>query len=326
MSATIDWLAFRYVVPEGESPEWVAHEVAKSFGSFELLPFARFGYTGGVQVLGTGVVYWSNERPDMGVYVSLPSSALALLNTPPRQFVGDVLAAGGTFSRIDVALDTDKVTVYQCRDMFDSGELVTPVQAGRWVEGVGGAAGATLYLGGSTGKRSARPSSSVRRLVRIYDKRAEQGLPADSPVWTRIEVQLMRSYAVEASYYIASGEPLERLIVSAVDFRERKGGDSNPGRWPRQAWWVELVSHLRKLRFGGPERVIASIKESLEWVAKQVAPTLAKLRLAFGHEMYLVDLLGSGEARLRGWQRAQARVFGDLGGHYSGGLQCSCAV
>lgn len=286
--ALIDWLSF--TVPSGPGGvELTAADLVVGLcgGEAPALDRGAMGYTHGYRLPGAGVILYNPHRPDMGVHVSLPSGALALCPHDPSSLIGLVLGVGGKFTRVDVALDTDKVHISTVIDAIKRGDLVSrSIQ--RTYQGSFVDDGFTVYIG----------ARSSDRFVRIYNKAAEQKT-GDGQTWTRAEVEFKKGQAHIAACHIHQGVDLRSLVFSAIDFRDRRA-DSNTSRCPRLAWWETWVGVVERVSFA-VETVERTVKQAYDWVVRQCAPTLAFLDKYFGkNATWLYDLCDSNEGRIPG--------------------------
>jgi len=275
--AKIDWLSFT-LPPGPEGVEVTAFELAYGLaGKTEVPALERgnYGYSQGLRLPGNGLVFYSPDRPDMGVHCSLSSGALGLVGQSPRGLIGKVLELGGRFTRVDVALDSHTIEFSTVKEACERGDIVTRAEEitygntqkrvdGKWVYG-----GAIVRIG----------SRSSRKYVRCYDKAAEQKL-TDGSIWTRLEVEFKAEFAQMVAVHIHNGSELRSAVCSALDFRDRSA-DSKVTRCPQLAWWAEWIGDVERLSFA-VEAVTKTIRRSYEWLVRQCAPTLAFLDEAFG--------------------------------------------
>jgi hypothetical protein len=72
-------------------------------------------------------------------------------------------------------------------------------------------------------------------------------------------------------------------IGGAIDFVERNGKRCDP--LDRLAFWEQILHHIGSatLRNPTPDK---SIEKTAKWIETSVAPSLEKMRLAFGDEFY----------------------------------------
>lgn len=286
-SAHIDWLAFTLPCLGGESPaslsEWILTKLPLGATPLER---GRMGYDRGWQVPGGGLVLFHPNQRDMGVHVELNADTLGIMDNNPVALVAWVLVEQGKITRMDVAIDTDRVTMQQVIDAQENGTLVSRAQNRRLVHGYHDNSN-TLYIGA--------PSS--RRLVRFYDKAKEQKLEDSSVVWTRCEVQLRAEQSQAAAIHICDGKSLADLVFSCVDFRDNT--DTNITRRERCPWWSEWVGAAVKLSFAPGKKLTETVEQVYEWVRKQVAPSLAFLDKFFERDpRWLFDMLDANQYRV----------------------------
>lgn len=227
---------------------------------------------------GATILYDGGEN--MGLHLVLPSAALAYFS----ERLGDLLEDfNWQASRIDIAADTEKVSVQQIVDNQDW--IVTRAQGRILIQDLV-SGGMTLYVG--------TPGHS-RKLVRIYDKGVEQKTHPPGQL-TRIEVQLRGGYAKAAFEFIRCGGSLADVMKRSIDFR--LPDRSRKCERPRLEWWNELVGS-GKSGFAFPVRLRAAevIEDVRRWIEKQVAPSLAKCHISLG-ENWLRSLLFRGSAKL----------------------------
>lgn len=266
-NGVVDWYAFTIPCPNKSKPsELVANVASWLPAATGPLERGMLGYTHGLILPGEGRILWNDDRADMGVHVELPSKCLRMVEVDAIQLCGWVHLQGGQCTRIDIALDTDQVTMDQVMQCHVAGDVV--VRSSKWqrVESDGG--GQTLYLGGA----------KSRRRVRVYNKAAEQGVEG---VWTRFEVQFRRDQANTVSEFVGLESGLTDIINSCVDFRDSKE-DSNLTRCSRWAWWDLVIGQAEKISFAAGSIVADVIGQAYTWIDKQVSPTLAFLHRALG--------------------------------------------
>lgn len=290
----IDWLSFTLPVPEGQSPAdlacWVLGKLPQGA---TLMDRGHHGYDEGWRLPGGGLVLYHSRRRDMGVHVSLSAGCLALLEGEPNGVIPWVLVEGGHFTRLDIALDTDQVTMEQVQTAIKRGDIVTRCAQVDFVETNRRADGGWEY-GGSIVRIGSRSS---RRYTRIYDKAAEQGVE-DGSIWTRCEVEFKGDHAQLAALHIAEGADLRSLIYSSVDFRDR-AADSNTSRCPQLDWWAAWIGSVDRLSFSIKQTIEDVVERATEWVKRQCAPTLAFLDKIKGHDpTWLYNLVDSNMHRI----------------------------
>ena len=167
----VDWCSFTIPVGDDATAEVEAAGLARRLGdSSQALDHGAMGYTHGFRLPGSGLVLYNPSRPDMGVHVSLPSQALQFIPYEPRDLIAMVLADGGRFTRVDVAVDTHEVHISTVDAAIERGDLVSRATNQEKIQSYK-SDGFTIYIGSRTSDR----------FTRIYNKQAEQGLAAAQP-------------------------------------------------------------------------------------------------------------------------------------------------
>jgi phage replication initiation protein len=224
----------------------------------------------------------------MGVHVELPSKALGVYlasvdDSTVYHLLVDAMDAKATFKRVDICSDNYGLHIDSVVAAMQDGYIVTRSwsitlmekyvrrDSGRLVE----KDGTTKYNG----------SHTTDRRVRFYDKAKEQGVEG---VWTRAEVQLRDDLAHQTIIaLLVDDTDLESVISSAVDFRLHD--DTNTTRRLRLAWWEVWIGQFKRFHYKVSARV-RLVGDAMEWVERQVAPTLAYLLRALspdGFEQWL---------------------------------------
>ena len=284
----VDWLSATLKgcsIPEG------LEVVRDLFGPITELGRGFRGYANSGVILGTGRVAWDYDRPDMGVHVDLPGSALGELRRSITDFEGMLrfmVDVGFVFTRCDSAVDDRDgvLDVATIRKAVESGDYASRWHKASRTYNLRGA-GDTIYLGA--------PTSDSR--LRIYDKAAEQGL--EGVHWVRVELQFRRGLAHAMVLRLVEDGPDVVLSVlrGCVDFKE-PGGDSNVARRRSASWWVRFLRAREKLRLVLP-RVAQTLEGVRRWIEHQVAPSLALLVKAEGGALdWLISVIHEGERRL----------------------------
>lgn len=159
--------------------------------------------------------------------------------------------------------------------------------------------GETAYLGKRGG----------RKLLRCYDAQIVHDIPA-----IRWELQLREFKANhvvtefidrfdESKYRDKDNirdnerwakemvEHLLNVVFSSVDFRVPRGKEKNMERLERVSWWAELCrSVTERVRVPLPKRT-QSLKKSMDWLYRSVAPSLAVFCAALGPDRFYNDFL-----------------------------------
>jgi hypothetical protein len=305
----VDWLAFTIAIPDVEKMQQLVYALRHKFGGGDILNQGFNGYTNSMTILGgEGRIAWHLGRVEMGVHVNLPAGALCNMELTGilddvQEFMRWLLKIGAKFSRLDIAIDTDTVTIDQIARAVDGPELVSRCNWAMEQRRLRGAAGRTVYVGA--------PSSDRR--VRFYDKAAEQGL--EDVVWTRAEVQHRDKHAQVAAQAIADGQldPVA-LFNSVLDFRD-PASDSNVTRRKRCEWWAAWLGSLTdrvSFAFVRPEK---SVHQVADWIGRQVASSLAMMATAdpSGWKLWLTGVIDEGFDRLDPFRRQRAEQYRLMG-------------
>ena len=282
----VDYLSFTVKVDSCEQLHGEALLWLDVLGGGTVRDKGLHGYTHAYTCAGgSGVICWRPDRLDMGVHVVLPGSALALLpeyggssrlssdGLTPESLIRLVIESGGTFSRLDVNQDSSDVTIDEVAAAIESPALVTKARGRRRIvsytrddeSSPWWSSGTTHYIG----------SRSSDRLVRFYDKAAEQGVEG---TWVRCEAEFKGDAAHAAALHLAAGRSVCDLIVSVVDFRNPED-DTNVSRRSRCSWWERWIGTGARVSFARA-KVDEVVERALAWVESAVAPTLAMLSIA----------------------------------------------
>ena len=249
----------------------------------------RSGYRQGLKGVGGSQVLWSPDRSDM--HIDLPGRWCASASQNDLQaLLGAFTALGGRWSRCDLA-GTDRQRVAEPEDVaaaIERGEHVTHARQFKLLRGLAGCKGATVYIG----------SNASRQQLLVYDKAAESGGKIQGVRWE------LRSRAEAAASLVAVliaradwGAVWARRVVGFVDFRERKPG-RDPKRCRRTAWFARLVGSVRRASAYAPDPDPQD-GLNLEWLQRQVAPSLARLVQAHGGDLEPVHALVAHGGRRR---------------------------
>lgn len=284
LEAIIDWVQVTF---KDTTPKGVIEEVLKiPVTFFKEFEYGRFYYDRSMQH-DKMIVYWSTKNSDMGTHLYLTGSAcrsfeyyLKGQNRTWQAFFEHCLERGGTFSRIDVAID-DRKTYFKVGNLgekLEKGELVTRFQKSKRFESFetidGKNAGKTVYLG----------SEKSNVMVRIYEKNYEQASklncsPENFGDWNRIEIRVRDTHAEELSKLLCEKNNLSHLILSILNnsvrfvTKPKASKDKDKRRWKIYKPWSQFINNASKVSLSmKPE--IKSIEDNIDWLCKQVATTL----------------------------------------------------
>lgn len=253
-SVTIDWLSYtlpwnapryRKYRPEvsfaliaehasGVTDEWVSaaplHGYKYAFSSFRK-PNLR--------------VMLSPKDSVMGIHVQWGGSALQGESLLDR--LDYAIAAGGTITRLDIAVDI--MAPWNIRKFYETaldGGAETQARKFSIVEST---TGTTMYAG----------SRSSQKYLRIYDKQAQTG---GARPWTRVEMECKGEFAGRIAKYIMQEglHSIPQIIRGYIDF-------------PSVAEWaVVMNSNEPAISSPAPQKW----RNTRGWLLETVAPALAK--------------------------------------------------
>lgn len=218
---------------------------------------AKLGYTQAVKHV-TGVTTMVNtDRADMGQHTIYSGKSLQRIEEMNGDNGIDVLkhhiSNGHTLARIDIALDfiNQGITVSDFEKAFTDGKCETRLKTASTVKSLTHA-GHTFYIGSTKARK---------KLIRVYDKAAEQGIPnAD---WIRVELQLMGKPATKAGIELVSGDPkavLLGVLKSVVHF-------------PTLKTWCDALADISKVKIGTQS---SEKGDTRRWLEQQAIPALVK--------------------------------------------------
>ena len=265
------------------------------------------GYRQALQRGGVTILFDGSE--DMGIHVRVSGDGCRQLEaegvvTDWRESLSWWLTCGAHVSRLDVAADDRAESAgagvlcfakmkqavrdrhYTCRSsrfrFEESGDHNKP-----------GGLGETIYLG----------ERSSQMFVRIYNKAAEQlqdGGEVAFPHWLRVEAEFKKEKAHAMALRIASEglDAFAGVLRSHLAFREPTENEQR-ARWPVADWWLCFLNHAARAPISLAP-LVRTVEETVEWVARQVAPSLAVIVNATGYGWEkLRSLVGYGERRFR---------------------------
>jgi phage replication initiation protein len=236
------------------------------------------------------------------------------------QFFEDALLSGGTFTRLDGAIDdivydgqAPYFTLNRLYRKTREGCVRSRFKRGKYVQSLlledGSSLGETLYFG--------REQSDIQ--IRFYEKdyeREEAGetLEEGIIVWNRTEIQCRRDRAHVLAHYLVEredfGTVLAGVLKNYLNFLV-KGKDTNKARWEVCEWWNEFLGDVEKLRLTliAPDK---TIERAITWIDKQVSPTLGMIFAAVDGDIdKIMQFVQDGMDRLTKEQIALAKEYSD---------------
>jgi hypothetical protein len=180
----------------------------------------------------------SDGREKMGVHVVLNGDSLLnarVSNVSDKETLSKIVFYKGKVTRLDLAIDAHgtHLTVDDFAAAYERKEITSPAKSGTHIKNIG-VDGRTFYLG----------SRSSERMLRIYDKNAEQKI-VDTESWLRLELELKKVRANNAAYNIASATFQEQYYIAEEMYSFLAGSMPNlprlwgghKGKWTN---WLDL--------------------------------------------------------------------------------------
>jgi hypothetical protein len=247
----VDWLSLVFDaswmnLPPGTQPTDKEAEIASyiltHLGAWKACK-PRWGYLQAWRDALTGAVtQYHAGRPDMGLNVIYPGKSLSLLNW--RDVLRHSLEKEGRPTRIDLTVDVrnPEFDLPYLYDHVVGGEIISSARNHRYITSSGGD---TLYVGSRTSEK----------MLRVYDKGAEQG--GQPGVWFRVELEMKGNAARWAAPVLldASAERVMAIITGFFDAPKHPGWvaaihsaipaeriPSDKSRPDTEAWLMTLVA------------------------------------------------------------------------------------
>ena len=275
----LDWVAFTIKV---EDPFEVLAIAGLSPSLFTDFQYGFSGYRKSLRFGNISVYYLGREG--MGCHLEMSGQGC-------RQFEGQfsvnpwpvlfqsVLAAGGNFTRLDLAIDNvdGALSLEKLYDALKDHENQVRSRFGEWRRILKGSfdkgekvTGETIYLG----------SSKSHVMFRIYNKAQESGIPGD---WIRFELQLREKRAQEVARIFNSADTVGSLAAGIINnyFSLINNDDSNISRCTLQAWWAAWLESTEKISLN-TEKAVKFVSDTMEFIKRQYAPSLAMINKHLG--------------------------------------------
>lgn len=306
LNACVDWVQATFKIVQSPQ-ELIENILLLDPNDFAEMDHGMFGYRSMLQCGHISVMY--NGHEGMGIHMMMTGQGCREYENYGKldwQTLFDImLRCDGRFTRIDLAIDDFKgyFSIKQLIRKVKSGEMTSKFKNATRVEKIriedGKTVGETVYVGSD--------SSQVK--VRFYDKLLEQqhkdGVdPADLEginVWNRTEVQCRDDRAQAVAGLIALGEPAGKIAGGILKHYMRftvRGKDRNKSRWKTAPFWQDFLDGVLPLQLavGRPD---VSIEKKVQWLKRQVAPTIAAVIQAYENAGIIVDLVEEGSERLK---------------------------
>lgn len=286
-SAKIDWLEFTVT---GVAPGFACSEYLDlDFDAFGIQDFGMQGYPDSAQY-GKILVLWSERKPERGTKVILSAQALDQAGRDAVEIIRLVLRDGGTFARIDCAIDDRRgnTTIQTVIDAVDSCEDVTRFSQVEVRQPMSRATrqfvGRSVYWG---------KASSSRQVV-AYDKELEQRHKTgeETGPWLRFEARWKKRAANLAAAVLAESgmDAIPSMMRGVLDFR--KNDDPRIDRRSLCDWWESIVGQVTPIKTG-IRKVIKTIEEKASWLGRSVSKTMGQVAALMGVDT-IVEMVRAG--------------------------------
>lgn len=273
----IDWVAFTLMV---DDPYQVLPILDLSPSLFTEFSFGFSGYRKSLRFGNISVYY--EGRDGMGCHVEMSGQGCRqyegqFQENPWQGLFTTVLAAGGKFTRLDLAIDNvdGALSLERICAALQAQEVRTLF--GEWRRIVKGGfregeriTGETIYLG----------SSKSHVMFRIYNKAQESGINGQ---WIRFEIQLREKRAQEAARLFAAQGDVGMLTTGIINnyFAIINVDDSNVSRCTLQSWWAAWLESTEKIRLA-TEKATKLVSDTMEFIKRQYAPSFAMINRHLG--------------------------------------------
>jgi phage replication initiation protein len=294
----VDWVAFTFKTTDPQ-------EVASSIGiDPDLFTRCTFGFSGYRKSLKLGnISIYFDGREEMGCHVEMSGQGCRQFeglfhHSPWESLFTSVLANGGKFTRLDLAIDNvdGGLSLDLLSAAIQDHDHCVRTKFGEWRRIQKGSfqngqeiTGDTIYLG----------SSKSHTMFRIYDKAMESGTTGQ---WVRFEIQLRDSRSHEAAKLFAADTPLGYLAIGIINtyFAIIENDDSNTSRCTLQVWWAEWLQNTEKIKLT-TDKEIKLVTDTMEFIKRQYAPSFAMINQHLGKASFnefLDGVLDDGRERM----------------------------
>lgn len=296
-SFTLDWAAF--TAPD-TTPLDVIRCLVAGTSDWETLPHGARGYKVCEAYGAFRLAYGGSP----GIHVTITGDGCKQLGERDgfqwTTFLGDVLALGAHFTRVDWACDAfdgdlslDNIERHARAGAYTGASSQVRIIES-WQDKISERPGKTIYFGSRTSER----------MLRFYDKAAETHTQRE---WVRCELETKGAWAdASVDAYLQTGaKGLAEIIRAFLTFRV-PGSDSHKHRWEVAPFWGNFLAWVERTAI-----VVARGKNALSqvanWFSRFMAPTLALfLTYSEGDLQALTDLAVAGKKR---WTARHRRII-----------------
>lgn len=296
LRALVDWVQVTF--KNATNCEEIVEFIGLNNSDFQYKEKGKYGYPESY-VFGHIKLYFG-ARADMGIHLEISGQGCReyeqYTNIDWSVFFALIMNYDINFSRLDVAID-DFAKILNLKTMMRKYKKKVPEVTSKFKFAKdmnktrlsdGSNCGSTIYFG--------EGESDIQ--VRFYDKLQERlgkGKEIEEGVdhWVRAEIQSRRDRASAIAHILAHedyniGQVVRGILKNYITFRNPKKSDPNKSRWPVSNFWVKFLDGVEKLPLTkvAPDR---TIERSLNWVNKQVTPSIAMLFLALENDKELYN-------------------------------------
>ena len=244
-----------------------------------------------------GTELWCQGRSDMGLNLVVKGAGCRELKIDTitggwRVFLGNLLAKGARFSRLDIAIDdhTGLLNMEEIGRCRNEGLVCSRFKRGLPYDSKILASEGFTPSGYNFGSRESET------MVRIYDKAMKQGTEKHH---VRVELETKGSKAKKLAKELSEkGESvIPGVIYRTLDFKVKgRGSVSHRYRWETQPWWSEFLGKAKKIRLSTApgER---TLEKSMKALSHQYGMTMAKIEDEYGSDK-LLAIAAEGRIRL----------------------------
>jgi phage replication initiation protein len=299
-SFKVDWLEFTV---KGVDPvTCIRSYLDLDPADFQDPDYSLQGYSE-LLLFGTVKVLFTVEKPERGTKVILSSSGLDEVGRNAVDIIRDVLADGGTFARIDVAiddryefldLDIIQMAIDQAQDVTHFGTIEPKIKYCRRTRTL-------IARGFNWGSRAGA------RFLRCYDKRLEQihhQNLEDPGHWIRFELETKKRAALALAIRLADQgeECIPGVIRGALDFRD-VDHSAKVSDCPSLGWWDVFLDGAVAIKTG-VRKTVTTIQDVAVWVSGQCRRSMGALLGIYGPKVF-GQLLRDGinDVTDKDWQR-----------------------
>lgn len=239
--------------------------------------------------------------------VAMPGAAMALVDVCSLSSYLKVYSSVYVVdcSRVDIALDDNHkaVSMEEIAKASEDGNYFGVQYTKRIESGQRGKqVGKTVYFG----------SSASDSKLRCYDKTVESNGATDCNRWEgefhrkKAQVVFYRWLGWMSESLEVAVNGMKDIVLSMIDFRDRRSGDPNRHRCPQLDWYADMCERLMhctvliRVPLQQPD-----MQKSIDWVRSSVSQTLASIRLVLKDDFfpYLMSLLELGTANMSNIRR-----------------------